>query len=64
VEDPNKHKCVLCKCSILNSEESLNDHYTGKMHCRLEKLQLHTPFFEEHGISPTVGQKTYDCRVW
>jgi len=29
----------------------------------LEKLHFYVLFFEEHGIFPTVGQKTYECRV-
>lgn len=63
IEDPNKHWCLFCKCFIPNSEVSLNEHYVGRMHCRLEKLHSYILFFEEHGIFLTTGEKTYECRI-
>jgi len=63
MEDPNKHWCLFCKCIVPNLEIYLNEYYSKKMHRRLEKLYSYVLFFEEHGICPIVGQKTYECRV-
>jgi len=61
MEDPNKHRCLICEYIVSNHEGPLEIHYMGKMHRHLEKLELHTSFFLEQGLIHTSSVKMFEC---
>ena len=45
MENPNRHFCRLCNRLVQNNEVSLDEHFLGKSHLRLEKLEMLEHFF-------------------